>query len=692
MNIAEELRTVICGECGSEYLAAVYVSKEVVCPNCENWQPAPIYPQPGPQMAFLSTRADIAVMGGAAYGGKSWALLLDALRGTHDPNYTAVLFRRESTQITAGGGLWDSASHIFPNLGGEAQEYKLTYNFPSKAKIKFTHLQHEADKFSHQGAQYVFQGWDELEHFSESQFWYLYSRNRPPAGCALKPYVRGGTNPNADSWTRELIDWWIDPETGFAIPERSGVLRYFTRVEDEIVWVDETWKDSEGNGPKSLTFIPSYVDDNPLGMISDPTYKSTLKSLDKVQRERLLKGNWNITYKGGMFDPTWFKIVQNAPPNVKWIRYWDRAATAPKDENDDPDWNAGVLCGMYQGSLYIKDVVRFRENPAECEKIIKQTADDDGKDVIIGFEVEPGSAGKEVANYYQTKVLRGYTVLLDRPKGNKVERCRPWCALAEHGNVKIVKGDWNRPFLGEAGNFPFGKKDQIDGVSGAYKVLTMEKYVWQFQPGSTTKVDIDWNASEGRPTLHYGTMVQLKDLSLWFLEMLWDNVDGLLYIYGAWTMDEMDPEFIAKAIIQRMQLRKYRHERILCNDQMASNEGHVRSPMYVLRREFTKYNLNGKLIESLHYNEAGGIALGQQMFAHKQIIVDDSCIEVAQQLAGWIVAEGKPQKNNGYCIGLCMVLCELQRRKLVKKPKIVIDYKAEKKKLDIPTKNRYTYK
>ena len=79
-------------------------------------------------------------------------------------------------------------------------------------------------------------GFDELTHFSRSQFLYMLSRNR--STCGVRPYMRATTNPDADSWVADFIAWWIDQDTGLAIPERSGVVRYFTTISDEVIWGD----------------------------------------------------------------------------------------------------------------------------------------------------------------------------------------------------------------------------------------------------------------------------------------------------------------------------------------------------------------------------------------------------------------------------------------------------------------------
>ena len=64
----------------------------------------------------------------------------------------------------------------------------------------------------------------------------MLSRNR--STCGVKPYIRGTTNPDADSWVAPFIQWYWDADTGYPIPERSGVIRYFTRLGDEIIWGD----------------------------------------------------------------------------------------------------------------------------------------------------------------------------------------------------------------------------------------------------------------------------------------------------------------------------------------------------------------------------------------------------------------------------------------------------------------------
>src|ERR1700733_733767 len=103
-----------------------------------------IRPQPGAQERFLSSSADIAIYGGAAGGGKSFALLMEPLRHIGNPEFGGVIFRRTSPQITNEGGLWDEAGKLYPLVGGDARVGNLEYRFPTESSISFRHLQHEA--------------------------------------------------------------------------------------------------------------------------------------------------------------------------------------------------------------------------------------------------------------------------------------------------------------------------------------------------------------------------------------------------------------------------------------------------------------------------------------------------------------------------------------------------------------------
>lgn len=275
-----------------------------------------IKPQPGAQEQFLSTSADIAIYGGAAGGGKSFMLLLEATRHLRNKKFQGVGFRRETPQITNPGGLWDTSQEIYSVCNGKPVQHRHRWSFPSGATMQFSHLQYEKDKETWQGSQIPYIFFDELTHFSKSQFFYFFSRNRSTSG--VKGYIRASCNPDPDSWVAKLIDWWIDPITGFPIPERSGVLRYLVVTGGNEFWFDTQQQaydfaiksglladagfDEKDVRPediiKSFTFINSTIKDNQILLKKDPGYLGALLALPEEDRDRLLNGNWKFRSNG----------------------------------------------------------------------------------------------------------------------------------------------------------------------------------------------------------------------------------------------------------------------------------------------------------------------------------------------------------------------------------------------------------
>jgi hypothetical protein len=268
-----------------------------------------VQPQQGYQLKALSSSADIVIGGGSAGVGKTFVLLLEFLRHINNPNWGGVIFRRTSPQIRNEGGLWDTSMKIYPNVGAQPRESFLEWQFPKGSKLKFSHLEYEKNVLDWQGSQIPFIGFDELTHFSERMFFYLLSRNR--STCGVKPYVRATCNPDPESWVAKLIEWWIDSETGFPVPERNGVIRYFIKNGDSYIWgdsvnevVEKSWHfleelvDASGVSPrdfvKSITFVSGSVYENRELLTVNPGYLANLLSQDEQTQAQLLKGNWKV--------------------------------------------------------------------------------------------------------------------------------------------------------------------------------------------------------------------------------------------------------------------------------------------------------------------------------------------------------------------------------------------------------------
>jgi len=266
-----------------------------------------IKPQQGFQQDFLASAADIVIGGGAAGSGKTFALLLEPCRHVErNPNFGGVFFRRTYPQITNEGGLWDSSLKLYRNLKAEPNYSSLEWKFKSGARIKFSHLQHEKNVFDFQGSEIPFIAIDELTHFSEFMFWYLISRNR--STCGVKPYIRATCNPDPESWVARFLEWYINPDTGFPIKERNGVIRYFTRDNDRVIWGDtkqdvirqiphiisDMQTDDVDTLIKSFTFIAGSIYENTELMTKDPSYLANLLIQDEQTKLQLLKGNWKV--------------------------------------------------------------------------------------------------------------------------------------------------------------------------------------------------------------------------------------------------------------------------------------------------------------------------------------------------------------------------------------------------------------
>ena len=375
-------------------------------------------------------------------------------------------------QIKNEGGLWDESCKIFPLIKAVPNSTESYWKFPSGATVSFSHLEHEKNVYDWQGAQIPLIMFDELNHFTKKQFFYMLSRNR--STCGVRPYIRATTNPDKKSWIRPFIDWWIYPKghekAGLPIPERSGVIRYFIVVDDKVIWKDSRDEFENPMDAKSFTFIAASIYDNKILLEKDPGYLANLKALPKVERDKLLGGNWDAEDKPGeLFQKQWFPVIRVAPSDiVDVVRYWDRAAS----ESDTADFTVGLKLGKTRsGGFVILDVVRFRGTPSKVETAVVNTAAQDGNRVRVGIEQDPGQAGVMESRYLVNK-LAGYTAEIHRATNAKTVRAGPVSSQAEVGNIAILEAPWNEDFLAELESFPDGSHDdQVDALSGAFNML-----------------------------------------------------------------------------------------------------------------------------------------------------------------------------------------------------------------------------
>jgi predicted phage terminase large subunit-like protein len=461
------------------------------------WRPTPV------QEKFLRSAVAEVLYGGAAGGGKSESLLVAAARWVGNPNYRALLLRRTYDELEES--IIDRSTAFYRPLGGSYNQGRHRWIFPSGARIRFASIEHEKDVDNFRSAEFSFIGFDELTTFVEHQWTFLLSRLRstdPELPC----FIRGCTNPGGvgHDWVLKRWRWWLYEEGKrtdefdgpYAAPnEKLWILRDPHSGDEQPVEpmlplhceaCEATWV-ARGPAPPeeeegcdhivatSRTFQPAFLRDNPY--LAKTDYGARLNGLDPLTRAQQKEGDWMARPAPGMFFRRAWVTLLDAPPAPQRarIRYWDRAATEPNKDNQNPDFTAGVLMSQSDnGRVCIEDVARCRREPAETEafivEVMKADKEAHGKIPQV-LEQDPGSAGKYEVRNYQERYPQ-FDIQTRHPTGDKVTRYKPFSGAAFRKEIDVVRGDWNGAYFAEQESFPEGKKDQADATSGGYQFIT----------------------------------------------------------------------------------------------------------------------------------------------------------------------------------------------------------------------------
>ena len=388
------------------------------------------------QLAFLLAEEREVLMTGSGGCGKSIGLLMSGLLDVDRPGYRALLAQRTLAGPVSLGELarqwleptdasWDSTARV--------------WRFPSGASLGFGH-----ERLMYLSGEYHMVGCDDLTLFSDVEYRRLFQVWRRRSGSTTPMRVRVATSPGGPGhdWVRER----------FAIDNPASVLPLGRRV------------------------VFARMSDNEHLDVQE--YRHSLSNLDPVRRAQLETGDWSIRQGGAIFQRQWFRIVDRAPAGLRRVRFWDLAATAEPTRTDllyDPDYTVGALLGLaHDGTVYVLDVIRRRLDSPDVKRLVRQTAELDGREVVIGMEQESGASGKSVILDYRG-LLAGYVFQPRQPFADKVTRAAPYASYAEGGGVRPVRASWNAQFLQEHEQFPLGEHDDVvDGLSGGFNLLFPE--------------------------------------------------------------------------------------------------------------------------------------------------------------------------------------------------------------------------
>lgn len=243
---------------------------------------------------------------------------------------------------------------------------------------------------------------------------------------------------------------------------------------------------------RCVTVLRPANDGNPAVLFEDPREKDgellfperfpreTVEELKRAKGSYAWAGQYQqrpAPREGGLFKRHWFEVVFALPVTAtRKTRAWDIGAT---EGGGDP--TAGVLMSRdgRDGLFYVENSIREQLGPAGVERLILNTASQDGRRCRVRLPQDPGAAGKAYAQSLALK-LAGYELSIVAPTGDKETRATPAAAQAEAGNIKILatgdpaKDAWIEPFLDEVCTFPAGANDdQVDAFADAFNELAL---------------------------------------------------------------------------------------------------------------------------------------------------------------------------------------------------------------------------
>lgn len=295
----------------------------------------------------------------------------------------------------------------------------------------------------------------------------------PPTGSGFSLIViddpiRRREDAESENFREKVWDWYSDDLFTRQEPGCAIVLCLTRWHHDDIA---ARALASEPDAWTILSFPAVALEDDPLGRKPGQALwpeRYDEKALERIKgvitREHGL-ASWEALYQqnptpreGLFFKVDQLKIVDALPANLRCVRAWDLAASQGKG-----DFTAAVKIGVNgDGLWYVTDVQRGQWATDERDRRMRQLAALD--DCRVRLAQDPGQAGVDQIKAL-TRMLAGWPVTSERASGSKELRADAFSSQVNAGNVRLLKGDWNKEYIEELRTFPAGKHDDVVDAS-----------------------------------------------------------------------------------------------------------------------------------------------------------------------------------------------------------------------------------
>lgn len=386
------------------------------------------------QAEFIGRPEPEGLYGGAAGGGKSDALLMDATKYVHIPGYSALILRQSYTDLALPNAIMDRAKQWWCGKVRWSEQDK-RFTFPSGATLTFAFLKNDADKYRYASAEFQYVAFDELTQFAEKTFTFMRSRLRGPSSGPLSKVpkrLRGATNPGnvGHEWVYQRF---VDPDTRH----------------------------------HEAFFVQAKATDNPHLDLVD--YGKQLDGLDDETRRMLRDGDWRRDPSGLVYQ---YRPELNLAPPMKYSGEVILAI-----DYGFSDACAFVEIGWSGRTTYILRAHKEEGmTPTRAAEFVEAWQRERG-----GYYQIVGDGGGLGKGYVEEANERGESRIELAKKTNKVAYIRFMRGDMERGHVKLVMPD-AAPLMREWAKLPWNaaRSDYADGFEDHLSDAAL--YGWRASP------------------------------------------------------------------------------------------------------------------------------------------------------------------------------------------------------------------